>query len=159
MEFKIFTDGACSGNGKANAIGGWGYVILNDKNKKIYEDSGCVKDTTNNRMELLAAIEALEKVSTMISGFDKVTIYTDSAYLCNCYTQKWYISWERNNWMNAQKKPVLNPDLWKKLIPYFNNRNFTFLKVRGHDTQKLMASEWNNYVDKLAVTARLKGGE
>lgn len=159
MNYNVFTDGACSGNGKENAKGGWGFVILDEHNKKLCEDSGFEANTTNNRMELIAAIKAIEKIEEIIDGFDKVTIFTDSAYLCNCYLQKWYLSWQRNGWANAKKQPVANPDLWKKLIPYFENYNFNFSKVRGHDTRKLLASEWNDYVDKLAVAARLNGGK
>ena len=78
-----------------------------------------------------------------------LTIVTDSAYIHNCYSQKWYIKWRQNGWVNSKKEPVANKDLWEQIIPYFDNPNFKFEKTKGHadDTR-------NNYVDKLAVAAK-----
>ena len=81
---------------------------------------------------------------------EKITIRTDSAYCHNCYTQKWYKNWQKNGWKNSKKEPVANKTLWLQLIPFFENTNFIFEKVKGHTGAK----DWNNEVDKLAVEAR-----
>ena len=102
MKFKIYTDGACSGN---PGPGGWGAVIIdNDNNQKNI--SGNEKKTTNNRMELLAAIMALKKIKIN----SDVVIYTDSIYVKNGITE-WVIKWKKNGWKNSNKKPVKNKDL------------------------------------------------
>ena len=79
---------------------------------------------------------------------DSVVVYTDSAYLHNCYQQKWYVNWQKNGWKNAKKQPVANQDLWKMLIPYFETFGIDFVKVKGH-----AGNQWNEYVDDLAQTA------
>ena len=106
MKYTIYTDGACSGN---PGPGGWGAVIF-DNNNKQKNISGSVKDTTNNRMELSAAIMALKKIKTN----SEITIYTDSTYVKNGITE-WVLKWKKNGWKNANKKPVKNKDLWVKL--------------------------------------------
>ena len=106
MKYKIYTDGACSGN---PGPGGWGAVILDqdDKQKNI---SGSEKNTTNNRMELLAAIMSLKKIKTN----SEVVIFTDSTYVKNGITE-WMKNWKKNGWKNSSKKPVKNKDLWHQL--------------------------------------------
>lgn len=143
----IYTDGACCNNGKSDAIGGWGFVILEDGIKKL-EGNGKKVNTTNQQMELLAAISALESYD--FPPICDVTIYSDSAYLINCKNQNWYKTWFRNGWKNSKKQPVANINLWKLLIPYFDDARFTFKKVHGHS-----GNQWNEYVDTLAVRARL----
>lgn len=145
---KFYTDGSCKGNGKTNAVGGWAFVILKD-NEKIYEESGFEKDTTNNRMEMLAIITALEKFGCLESHAE---IYTDSAYIHNCIDQKWYVNWQKNGWVTASRTPVKNKDLWMRLVPFFEDSRFTFYKVKGHAT-----NQWNNLADKLATTAAAEG--
>jgi len=152
MKYLIYTDGACSNNGKEGAIGGWGAIVLNEETNSSYELSGFEKPSTNNRMELMAPLRALE--SLKLNPFDEVVVKTDSAYLHNCYTAKWWVSWERNGWKTSQKKPVLNKSLWEELIPYFKNPNIYFEKVKGHSDGASNDSYWNNMVDKLAVHAR-----
>lgn len=143
----IYTDGACSNNGSKNAIGGWGFVIL-DSGAKMCENSGKEIGATNQQMELMAVIAALK--SCDFAPLCDVTIYSDSAYLINCKNQNWYKSWEHNGWKNSKKQPVANIQLWKELIPYFDDPRFTFKKVNGHS-----GNHWNEYVDNLAVQARL----
>ena len=106
MKFEIYTDGSTKNNGYANSVGGWGYVVL-ESAKPIISNSGAEIGTTNQRMELLAAINGIEKVmyDYAIPNLDKVIVYTDSAYLHNCYTQKWYVNWQKNGWKNAKKQP------------------------------------------------------
>lgn len=146
---KIYTDGSCRDNGKKDAVGGWAFVILNNENK-VGEASDYEINTTNNRMEMLAIIKAIQTVE--ILPFDKCKIYTDSAYVHNCIKQKWYKNWITNGWVNSSKEPVKNKDLWEQLIPYFENERFEFNKVKGHANSDNIHHYWNNYVDKLART-------
>jgi ribonuclease HI len=139
MKFKIYTDGACSGN---PGPGGWGAVIFDEENNQK-NISGNDKNTTNNRMELLAAIMALKKIK---SNSD-VVIYTDSIYVKNGITE-WMVKWEKNGWKNANKKPVKNKDLWLKLNVLCKKSNVSWKWVKGHSTNK-----YNNLADELATRA------
>jgi ribonuclease HI len=139
MKFKIFTDGACSGN---PGPGGWGAVIFDEENNQK-NISGSEKNTTNNRMELLAAIMALKKIK---SNSD-VLIYTDSIYVKNGITE-WVIKWKENGWKNANKKPVKNKDLWLKLDGLCKKNNVSWKWVKGHSSHK-----YNNLADELATQA------
>ena len=139
MKFKIYTDGACSGN---PGPGGWGAVIFDEKNNQK-NISGQVSNTTNNRMELLAAIMALKKIK---SNSD-IEIYTDSTYVKNGISE-WIIRWEKNGWKNANKKPIKNKDLWLKLNDLCKKNNVSWRWVKGHST-----NEYNNLADKLASEA------
>ena len=147
--FEVYTDGATSGNGKANAPGGWAYVILKD-GSLIAENSGGEVGTTNQRMELTAALNACREVEKM-DAFAQVRIYSDSAYLINCWKQNWWRAWLANGWKNSKKQPVANEDLWTGLIPFFQKvpNGYDFVKVAGHQ-----GVVWNEYVDKLAVRAK-----
>ena len=139
MKYKIYTDGACSGN---PGPGGWGAVIFDqeDNQKNI---SGSEKDTTNNRMELLAAIMALKK----IKANSEITIYTDSIYVKNGITE-WIIKWKDNGWKNSNKKLVKNKDLWVKLDNLCQKNEICWKWVKGHSTNK-----YNNLADELATQA------
>tara|TARA_B110000967_G_C18762224_1_gene498478 strand:- start:509 stop:934 length:426 start_codon:yes stop_codon:yes gene_type:complete len=139
MKYKIYTDGACSGN---PGPGGWGAVILNKDNNQN-NISGNEKDTTNNRMELMAPIMALKKIETN----EEVTIYTDSTYVKNGITE-WIKKWEKNGWKNANKKPVKNKDLWIKLNNLCKGNKIIWEWVKGHSNNK-----YNNLADKLATRA------
>ena len=120
---KIYTDGACSGN---PGPGGWGVFIENSGN--VTELSGRDENTTNNRMELKAVIEAL-KFFTINS---KLTIHTDSKYVMDG-ASRWIINWKKNNWKTAQKKDVKNKDLWIELDNLLNYHNVNWVWVNGHD--------------------------
>ena len=156
MIYKIYCDGAVSNNGYENAIGGWAYVILDDKDTVLFEENNFEKYATNNRMELYSCYKGLDKLLTEITlkEEDKVEVYTDSAYLHNCYSQKWYLSWLKNNWLNSKKQPVANKSLWQLIIPFFENKKVDFFKVKGHNN-----NYWNEYVDSLAVAAKKNGGD
>ena len=144
MQIKIYTDGACRANGTKNALGGWAYTIIYNDELRL-DGWGNEKETTNNRMEMMAIIKALKNFTVL----DKeIIVYTDSAYIHNCMKQKWYINWQKNGWVNAAREPVKNKDLWEQIIPYFSNPFISFEKVKGHNGDK-----WNEYVDKLAVRA------
>ena len=137
MSIKIYTDGACKGN---PGDGGWGALIIYPDNEK--EIFGYEENTTNNRMELLAAIKALEAVI----GKTDVTIYTDSMYLQQGITS-WINKWKLNNWKNANKKPVKNKDLWVKLDNSCQKHKVVWKWVKAHAGNK-----YNNLVDELAVS-------
>ena len=139
MKYTIYTDGACSGN---PGPGGWGAVIF-DKDKKQQNISGKVKDTTNNRMELMAPIMALKKIKTK----SDVIILTDSTYVKNGITE-WIKKWEKNGWKNANKKPVKNKDLWLKLNGLCQKNTVIWKWVKGHSNNK-----YNNLADELATKA------
>ncbi|WP_425446912.1 ribonuclease HI [Dethiothermospora halolimnae] len=137
----IYTDGACSGNQNEKNKGGYGAVLIYKEHKK--EIHGGEENTTNNRMELKACIEALK---TLKKVNIPVEVYTDSAYLCNCMNQKWYLKWQKNGWKNSKKKPVENKDLWEELLYVVGKINdITFLKVKGH-----AGIELNELADQLA---------
>ena len=133
----IYTDGACSGN---PGVGGWGAVLFHGNNKK--EISGFEENTTNNRMELTAAIMALDKLKVPCT----VELYSDSAYLVNAFNEGWITSWQLNGFKNASKKPVANVELWEKLIEFNNIHKIKWIKVKGHAD-----NEFNNRCDQLAT--------
>lgn len=135
----IYTDGACSGN---PGPGGWGAVImLGDRRKEF---SGAVAEATNNRMELLAAINALSALKRPCT----VELYSDSAYLVRAFQDNWIAGWLKHNWQTSQHKPVENRDLWEQLIELTGRHSVTFVKVKGHADNEI-----NNRCDQLAVAA------
>ena len=133
----IYTDGACSGN---PGPGGWAGIIKYKTTEK--EISGGEADTTNNRMELLAAIKSLETLKEKCS----VDLYTDSKYLKHGITE-WIVNWKKNNWKSANKKPIKNIDLWKKLDELTNGHKISWHWVKAHADDL-----YNIRVDKLAVS-------
>ena len=136
-EVVIYTDGACSGN---PGPGGWGAVLL--YGEKIKEISGGEAETTNQRMELTAVIQALKVLK--VSGW-KVTVYSDSAYIVNAFAQKWIDKWLKNGWKNSKKEDVANQDLWKELIELGKINRVEIKKVKGHSGDR-----WNERCDELA---------
>ena len=128
---NIYTDGACSGNQNDENVGGWGCVLEYKGAEK--ELSGGEVNTTNNRMELTALIEAL---SALKEGGLSLRIYSDSSYLVTCFRNKWYEGWQRNGWKNSQKKPVENRELWEKLLELLAPHTAKFFLVKGHQKLK-----------------------
>ena len=122
-QVQIFTDGACSGN---PGPGGWGAVLRFGGVEK--ELCGGENNTTNNRMELTAVIEALSALKEPC----KVTLTTDSKYVCDAVLQRWVYSWQKNGWKKADKKPALNVDLWERLLPLLEIHEVDFYWVKGH---------------------------
>ena len=138
----IYTDGACSGN---PGPGGWGAILMaGGKSKEL---SGGEAHTTNNRMELMAVIKALEALNRPCHA----DIYSDSAYVVNAFNQNWIEGWQKKGWVNSAKNPVANRDLWEKLIDLCNTHKVTFIKVKGHAD-----NEFNNRCDELAVAESAK---
>jgi len=137
MKIKLFTDGGCRKNG----IGGWGVVfVCGDVVKEVY---GGTTNTTNNKMELTAVIEALKRVKRRDIPIE---VYSDSAYIVNCFNDKWYVKWRRNGWINSRGQPVENKDLWEELINLVESfDNIEFVKVKGHS-----GVEFNERADQLA---------
>jgi len=145
MEVKIYTDGACVGN---PGPGGWAAVILTDKDKK--QIFGGEKLTTNNRMELTAAIKALEYCSEKEGNqpsLKQILIYTDSSYVKEGITV-WINKWEKNNWKTADKKNVKNVDLWKKLKELIKINKVDWYWIKGHSKDPM-----NDLADELAKKA------
>ena len=136
---NIYTDGACSGN---PGPGGWGVYI--DNNGEIVELSGNESETTNNRMELQAIIEAL----SYFSDISKINLFTDSKYVIDG-ANSWMVNWKKNGWQTAQKKPVKNKDLWIKLDTLIQTHNLTWNWVKGHDGN--FGNERANYLATSAI--------
>lgn len=137
----LYTDGACSGN---PGPGGWGAVLIFNGIEK--ELSGSNPNTTNNVMEITAVIEGLKALKRPCN----VNIYSDSAYVVNCFEKDWINSWIKNNWVNSKKEPVKNKELWLELYDLTKIHNVTFNKVKGHSNVK-----YNNRCDELARNAIL----
>jgi len=138
---KIYTDGSCIGNPGA---GGWAAVILNEKNKKLI--SGNEYNVTNNQMELLATIKALNSFKNK----ESIIIFTDSKYVKNGIT-KWIKNWQKNNWKTAKKSSVKNQDLWKRLDQLVKFHTVKWEWIKAHST-----NSYNNLADELAKNAAKK---
>lgn len=135
-KIEIFTDGACSGN---PGPGGWAAILkYKDNVKKI---SGFVPSTTNNRMEILALINAL----SILKESCEITVYSDSKYVVDSINKNWVLNWQKNNWMKKNKK-VPNSDLWYTLLNIMKNHKINFIWVRGHS-----GHPENEECDKMAV--------
>ena len=135
----VYTDGACSGN---PGPGGWAWVIADGPH-----GSGAEANTTNQRMELKAVLEAIR------ANVDPIHIYSDSTYVVNCFKDKWHVGWKKRGWKNSQRQPVANRDLWEPLLdealPRVEDRSLKFSWVKGHSGNAM-----NDLADELAVAAR-----
>ena len=151
MTYTLYTDGATSNNIKGEGIGGYAWIILNENKEKLREERKKVVGTTNNECELMGIISGCQNIIHSLSTIDKVEVISDSAYCIRCYKDKWWENWLRNGWLNSKKQPVANKELWELLIPFFKDSRFTFKNCKGH-----AGNYWNEYVDKLAVQARLQ---
>ncbi len=137
----LYCDGACSGN---PGPGGWGAILIYKGHEK--ELSGYQEETTNNQMELLAAIMGLKKLNEPC----EVNLFTDSSYVFNAFAQNWIYGWMKNGWQTSKKEPVKNIELWKELLSLSKYHKINWHKVKGHAD-----NEYNNRCDKLA-TAQYK---
>ena len=149
MIYKLYTDGATSKNGYEDAYGGCGWAVIANDELIVAGQEPIKEGATNNICELKGMINGCKTIAQVLEPTDVVLIYSDSAYIINCYKQQWYKNWEENGWINSKKQPVANKELWEELIPFFKSHNFKFEKVMGHSGDK-----WNEYVDKLAVEAK-----
>lgn len=145
-EIEIYTDGACSKNpGK----GGWGTILLYGGQEKALSGFEC--ETTNNRMELMAAIKGLEALKEKCC----VRLYSDSAYLVNAFLDGWVESWIKNGWTRGKKKEeIKNLDLWQRIYALTQKHSVEWIKVKGHSD-----NEYNNRCDKLATGEITKNKE
>lgn len=139
QKVEIYTDGACSGN---PGPGGYGTILIYGGHEKVL--TAAYDNTTNNRMELLAAIVGLEALKRPC----QVTLYSDSQYLINAMTKGWLEKWRNNNWMRNKKEKAKNIDLWKRLLAAAQPHQITWVWVKGHAD-----NEMNNRCDQLAVKA------
>ena len=140
---ELFTDGSCSGN---PGPGGWGVVVVDEN--KITKFSGRELSTTNNRMELQAAIEGIKKSSKNV----EITLYTDSLYLKNGITS-WISNWKKKNWITSSKKPVKNKDQWIELDKLNSTYKIKWRWIKSHQESNSKESEFNNLADALAREA------
>ena len=138
----IYTDGACSGN---PGPGGWGAILRYKDTEK--ELSGGAADTTNNRMELTAVIEALD----ILKEPCEVELYSDSKYVIDGLSKGWAKGWQKRGWIKADKKPALNPDLWERLLALTDRHEMRYHWVKGH-----AENEKNNRCDQMAVAESKK---
>ena len=141
-QVDIFTDGACSGN---PGPGGWGAILRYKGTDK--EISGGEKQTTNNRMELTAVIEALK----LLKEPCEVTLWTDSKYVADGLGKGWAAGWKKNGWKKADKKPALNPDLWDELLSLNDRHTITIQWIKGHASHPE-----NEKCDRMAVAESQK---
>jgi ribonuclease HI len=143
-QVTVYTDGACRGN---PGPGGWAWAVPGGNYA-----SGAAAHTTNQRMEIMAALEALRTlVPQLPSGIE---VISDSTYVVKCFTDRWWQGWQRKGWKNSQNKPVANQDLWEPLIELAvaSEPEITFRWVKGHSGDK-----WNDRVDELATLAADRG--
>lgn len=142
-QIEIYTDGACRGN---PGPGGYGAVLKYRQHRK--EISGGFRETTNNRMEIYAAIAALEQLIEPC----EITLYSDSRYLVDAISKRWLANWRRRGWIKADRQPVLNVDLWRRLEEAMAPHRLKFVWVCGH-----ASNAENNRCDELAVAAATRG--
>ena len=124
---RIYTDGGCAGNQNEINLGGWGAILeFGSAEKELF---GAEANTTNNRMEMTALLEAFRAIK---KDDQQIQVFSDSSYLMDCFRKKWYVNWRANGWKNAQKKPVENRDLWELLLPFLDRHRIQFYRVKGH---------------------------
>jgi len=138
-DVTIYTDGACSGN---PGPGGWAAIIIQGEDAE--QLTGGARHTTNNRMELTAALEALRRLDAPT----RVQLHTDSAYLSRAFNDSWIAKWQKNGWRTSSKKPVKNKELWQELVELNEEHEIDWIWVKGHADNEL-----NNLADELAVAA------
>ena len=139
----VYTDGGCRQN---PGVGGWAAVIYDGPTPT--EISGFERHTTNNQMELRAAIEGLKQLETP----SKVRTFSDSAYLINCMNDGWYLKWERNGWTSSRKKPVENAGLWRELLDLARRHEVKWIKIAGHAS--VAANERCHALVQMAIHQR-----
>lgn len=143
-EVIIYTDGGCRGNGTASNVGGYGAVLYHPASGRKKELSAGFRNVTNNQMELAGVIAGLAELKRPAV----VSLYTDSAYIHNAFTQGWIDKWQRNNWQTSGKEPVKNREQWEEILRLTRIHKVKWHKVKGHSD-----NEGNNRADELANLA------
>jgi ribonuclease HI len=139
LRLTVYTDGACSGN---PGPGGWAWAVAPEGQP---QSSGGERATTNQRMEIFAAYDALRVLS---EAGRPIHVVADSTYVVNCFRDRWWVKWEANGWRNSKREPVKNADLWRPLIALVKANSVTWGWVKGHSGHPM-----NDLVDALAVAA------
>lgn len=149
-KLEFYTDGSCLDNQSRENYGGWAYVLVDANGEGTnVEMFGGAKNTTNNQMEMVAVIKALEWVSPVLREHTIVTIHSDSAYVVNCFKDEWYVGWRKNGWKNSKGKPVENKELWEAMLSLVEDyASVVFKKVAGHS-----GVGFNEKCDELCVRA------
>lgn len=143
-KLRIFTDGACSNNQQRTNAGGWGAILVfGEAKKELY---GGEADTTNNRMEMTALIEALRALKRKGLAID---LFSDSSYLIDCFKKKWYIGWQKNGWKTSSKEPVKNQELWVEILELMEGQDINFHLVKGHVDVKKAGAELQKRYEKF----------
>lgn len=145
---ELWTDGSCKKNGQKGAYGGWAAVVVDKDTDCQFRACGREEATTNNIMEMKAMINGLKAIEDQYGDNVKVVVYSDSAYILNCRSQRWYDNWIKNGWKNSKREKVKNRELWEALIPFFESPLYDFQKVAGHAGVTM-----NEMVDTLAQFA------
>ena len=141
---RIYTDGGCSGNQNEENLGGWGAILeFGSAVKELY---GGEANTTNNRMEMTALLEAFRAIR---KHGQSIQVFSDSSYLMNCFRDKWYEKWQQNGWKTSGKKPVENRDLWEGLLPFLNQHNIRFFRVKGHVNLNSVQTDFDKLYEKF----------
>ena len=141
---RIYTDGGCSGNQSEENLGGWGAIL--EYGAAVKELHGAEENTTNNRMEMTALLEAFRAIK---KGGQRIHVFSDSSYLMNCFREKWYVKWQTNGWKTAGKKPVENRDLWEALLPFLEEHEISFYRVKGHVNLNSKVTDFNKLYEKF----------
>ena len=124
---RIYTDGGCAGNQSDENLGGWGAVL--EYRSAVKELHGGEANTTNNRMEMTALLEAFRAIT---KEDQRIQVFSDSSYLMDCFRKKWYVKWQKNGWVNSAKEPVKNRELWERLLTLVSQHDISFYIVKGH---------------------------
>ena len=141
---RIYTDGGCAGNQSDENLGGWGAILeFAGVTKELF---GSEPNTTNNRMEMTALLEALRAIK---KDGQTIIAFSDSSYLMNCFRQKWYVKWQKNGWINSKKQPVENRDLWEQILPFLDRHQITFCRVKGHVNVDSKSTDLNSLYEKF----------
>ena len=142
---NLWTDGGARGNN----ISGWAYVgYIGDDTEAPITKKGAVEGYTNQQMEMTAVIKALDSIPFEMLEEYPIKVHTDSAYICNCFKDKWWAKWIMNDWKNSKGKDVANKGYWECIIDFYNSYDIEFVKVKGHSN-----NEMNNLADKLVNEA------
>ena len=141
---RIYTDGGCADNQSEENIGGWGAIL--EYGPAVKELHGGAMNTTNNRMEMTALLEAFRAI---LKGDQRIQVFSDSSYLMNCFREKWYVKWQQNGWKTAGKKPVENKDLWEQLLPFLKQHDIQFYRVKGHVNLNSEVTDFDKLYEKF----------